>query len=92
MMIGNVTCAVEVEFFGNDMVFFRDPQCPWVCTLKQFDVAIGSLADATFVDDHESSARSIAFQALCDLIQPVCTDGAARDMLARSRLTVQERG
>lgn len=80
MRVGNTDVDVYCERFGKGLVFLRDPQCPWVCKESKLRDALDSLSERTFIENRDGSARSNAYQALCDILHPIATDGAARTL------------
>lgn len=79
--IGNVTVDIDVEEIAGERLYVRDRGCPWVCARADWASAIEALQDERYIDDRHGSARSHAYQDLCDRIRPIATAGAAVDLL-----------
>lgn len=79
-MIGNQRVEIRIESFGAGLVYICDPQCPWITTEKESDSVLLALADDTFAD------RAEAYQAYCDRIRPIASEGKAVDMYNAAKL------
>lgn len=72
--IANQTVTVWTETLSAGRVYVHDVGCPWVTTAAEWDAALAAVADDTF------ASAADAYQAVCDRIRPIATEGAAVDM------------